>query len=95
MNAPASNTESQTSQQTTISSTVTIEGIVQTNSILQGTLTVLNNALVPGNLSIELHNAKMLVQQMINDTSDQVSKLRELGKVQNISEAKKRKKKKK
>lgn len=95
MNAPASNTEPQTSQQTTISSTVTIDGIVETNSILQGTLEVLNNALVPGRLSSELHNAKVLVQNMINGTADQIAKLKELGKVQNITEAKKRKKKKK
>jgi hypothetical protein len=59
---------------------VTIDQINASRNILLGTLKVLDESLVPGHLSVELHNARIHCTKMIQNIDGQIESMKALAK---------------
>lgn len=72
---------------------ITIQNLIDTHNIAMGTKRVLDESLVPGHLSMELHNSRMQNHEVINAIAFQIEQMRELGKVKNIKNTPQKQKK--
>lgn len=79
-------------QKTQTTTQITIQGLIDSHNMLIGTQKVLNESLVPGHLSIELHNARVHVDEVIKATVNQIEQMKALGQVKNIKNAPKKQK---